>query len=337
MKRRPLPRDERRAADLFFASLVGAEVRRRRRRPPPAAPAPPAEDDDALAEGPLSESEWSDVLDMLERGEADALLPFTGDADRNALLVAARLFCDRNAVRLEGGDPLLCVVGAATLRDPRVQAFARHVIERGPIVAWTRVPRPERIRRVMALLVDAHGLPLNGAAGLAGNLHDASAVLPPRVEGSAEETPLRASGFDGRVTDFSAGEVMNRSPSLRAGPRLGGVGIAQWSADDRRAGLFIHAYRGVRLGPRILFDLEAQVDYLMSEMRASFAGVHKALRAPEVTIEAASDQVLLNYEMSGSFFDRLRRKVRTDPHLAKVQARRRALAREAAEIHQSGD
>ena len=332
MKRPSVPRDERRAADLFFASLVGSDIRRRRRRAPP--PEQPAEDDLALEEGPLSEPEWGDVLDMLERGEADAGLPLTGDADRNALLVAARLFCDRNAVRL-ANDPQVCVVSDATLRDPRVRAFARHVIERGPIVAWTRVPRPERVRRAMALLVDAHGLPVNGAAGLVGNLHDASAVLPPRVEGSAEGTPLRASGFDGRTADFTADEVMNRSAALRAGPRLGGVGIAQWSADNRRAGLFIHAYRGVRLGPRILFDLEAQVDFLMAEMRASFAGVHKALMEEAVSVETASDEVLLNYEMAGSFFDRLRRRVRTDPHLAKVKERRRALAREAARIHQS--
>jgi Phage tail lysozyme len=46
-----------------------------------------------------------------------------------------------------------------------------------------------RVRHVMELLVKEYGYPVNGAAGIVGNLIAESAVVPNRLEGSHTGTP----------------------------------------------------------------------------------------------------------------------------------------------------
>jgi hypothetical protein len=128
----PVSADERRRADRFFADLVG-HPRRPRRAPGEGTPETWAESG-PLALGPLTESEWQQVLRILKSNEADVGAPLTEDAERNALLVAARIFCSRNALRLEREDPLLCLVKDVTTGDPRVRALVPHVTARGPII-----------------------------------------------------------------------------------------------------------------------------------------------------------------------------------------------------------
>jgi hypothetical protein len=53
-------------------------------------------------------------------------------------------------------------------------------------------PLGGRVLQVMDLLVRRYGYPVNGAAGLVGNLIAESEVLPNRIEGSAIGTPMRA-------------------------------------------------------------------------------------------------------------------------------------------------
>ncbi len=234
---------------------------------------------------------------MLTRGEADVGRPLTGHAGGNALLVAARIFCDRNALALERGDPLMCVVSDATIADARVRAMVPLVTARGPIVNWTRVTRDARVLQVMRLLVRTYGYPANAAAGLAGNFIDESNMLPQRVQGSADDTPMRAPNFAGRVTDFTAADVMNRNETARTGPAPAGVGLAQWTTTARRVGLFAHTFRGRRLGARVLFDLDAQVDYAATELRTTgFAPLQRVLTNPMVTVDSASDGVALQFE-----------------------------------------
>jgi hypothetical protein len=165
---------------------------------------------------------------------------------------------------------------------------------------WTRTSEAERMRYVVDLLVSRHRYPLNGAAGIVGNLYAESGVLPSRVEGSRSATPMRARNFAGTVTDFTPEQIMNRDRSRQEGPRLPGVGLAQWTSSSRRAGLFQHPYQGRALGAAILFEMDAQVDYLVSELAARYSAVDRLLRDPSVSVDAASDEVVYNFEVPGA-------------------------------------
>ena len=64
-----------------------------------------------------------------------------------------------------------------------------------------------RVVRVMRLLVQRYRFPVNGAAGLVGNLVAESSVMPNRIEGSSATTPMRALDFSGRTQDFTPEQV----------------------------------------------------------------------------------------------------------------------------------
>ena len=332
--------DERLQADLFLSDLLGhapgaagapapRRVRRRMRR---GSAWQEAMLDESLMEGALTDSEWRTIVDCLSRGEADVGRPLTADADRNAALLAARLFCMRNALRMDSRreDPLLCVVNDVTINDPRVRALVQHVSARGPLRLWQLVPVADRQRHVMQLLITTYGYPVNGAAGLVGNLMAESGVIPSRVEGSQASTPLRASNFASVQTDFSAWDVMNRNSTTRTGPRLPGVGLAQWTSPGRRAGLFTRTFRNANLGAQVLFDMDAQVDYLVAELRgAGFSAVQGVLTNPAVTVEQASDEVVYNFEVPGAVLSGGTKLPRVAPHVQAVFAQRRTLATQA--------
>lgn len=205
----------------------------------------------------------------------------------------------------------------------------------GPAPAPASGPVPAtmdaRVLRVMELLTGRYGYPVNGAAGLVGNLIAESQVQPNRIEGSSQATPMRAPDFAGRLRDWTPDQVRDRSFSRRTGPRLPGVGIAQWTSPDRRAGLFRHAFRGRQLGSAILSDLEAQVDYLVTELGRSYRQVDATLRSPGVTLEQASDAVLLHFERPGAVIGR----PLTDPAVQQVIGRRRAHGARALQIHRA--
>jgi hypothetical protein len=188
-----------------------------------------------------------------------------------------------------------------------------------------------RIVRVMQLLVTRYGYPVNGAAGLVGNLIAESGVLPNRIEGSHSATPMRAPDFSGRPRDWTPDEVRDRSYSRRTGPRLPGIGLAQWTSPDRRRGLFRHVFRGRALGSAILSDLEAQVDYLVAELRGAYRPVDAVLRSPGVTLEQASDVVLLRFERPAAVLNR----PRTDPGVQSVLRRRRGYGARALELYRA--
>lgn len=283
-----------------------------------------------LIDGPLSDSEWRSVVLMLSRGEAEVGAPFTTDPTRNARLVAAAIFCSRNALLLEREDPLLCLTSEVTTADRRVQALVPHVTARGPIVDWTRYPRASRVVHAMTLLTTVHAYSVNAAAGLVGNLIAESGVMPQRLEGSSEATPLRAPAFDGSTRTFTADDVIRRNAAARTGPRLPGVGLAQWTSGARRSNLFTHAFRGVTLGPRVLFDFDAQVDYLVTELRTSFPAVQRVLTTAGVTVDDASDEVVYQFEVPGAILAGSARLPRTHAQVVAVFRARRALAAEAA-------
>jgi hypothetical protein len=188
-----------------------------------------------------------------------------------------------------------------------------------------------RVLRVMELLVNRYGYPVNGAAGLVGNLIAESGVAPNRLEGSRADTPMRAPDFAGRVRDWTPDEVRDRSYARRTGPRSPGIGIAQWTSADRRNGLFRHVFRGRALGSMILSDLDAQVDYLVTELRGPYRQVDAVLRSPGVTMEQASDAVLLRFERPAAVLNR----PPTDPGAQSVISRRRGYGARALGIYRA--
>ncbi len=193
-------------------------------------------------------------------------------------------------------------------------------------IDWTARTQNDRLRYVVNLLVSRYNYPLNAAAGIVGNLLAESGVLPSRLEGSTATTPLRAQNFARVQTDFTPEQVMNRNVDAQEGPRLPGVGLAQWTSRDRRAGLFRHTYQSQTLGAAILFDMDAQVDYLVAELAANYRGVDRVLRDASVSLNAASDEVVYNFEVPGAVLSTTRpvRKLpRTDAAVIAVFERRR--------------
>lgn len=134
-------REEHHQAELFFADLMGGPLRRARPQPRSAEDGESWAETRPLIEGPLTDSEWRTVISILRHGEAQVGAPLTDNAERNALLVAARIFCDRNALGLEREDPLLCLINDVTMGDRRVRALVPHVTRRGPIIHWAGLMR----------------------------------------------------------------------------------------------------------------------------------------------------------------------------------------------------
>lgn len=200
---------------------------------------------------------------------------------------------------------------------------------------WERVPLDRRLRYVMERLVDRYGLTVNGAAGLVGNLVAESGVIPSRLEGSAASTPLRSRDFSGTVVDHSPTAVAQRDPVKRVGPKAPGVGLAQWTSSDRRRGLFAHPFNGVALGPRVVFAMDAQLDYLAHELATSYPKVRTVLVDPHTSADVACDEVVYDFEIPGSILDHGHKLQRTDARVQKVFAARRTYAAQALKAYRA--
>lgn len=198
---------------------------------------------------------------------------------------------------------------------------------------WEKLPRDRRMLYVMERLVDRYNFGVRGAAGLVGNLAAESGVIPTRVEGSAENSPLRARNFAGQVVDFTASEVMNRSQAAGVGPALPGIGLAQWTSPTRRSGMFRWAPSGSALGERAVFNMVGQVDYLANELRTMFAGVNGVITNPAVTVDQASDEVVYNFEVPGAILQAGVKLPRTDARVQQVFAQRRPLSQAAFQAY----
>jgi Phage tail lysozyme len=156
---------------------------------------------------------------------------------------------------------------------------------------WAYVPKDERMLYVMNLLVGTHGYPVNGAAGIVGNLSGESSLIPSRVEGSSEASPTRTADFSGKVTDWTDEQIRDRDYKAKTGPKLPGVGLAQWTTASRRSGFF--ARPG---GTALLYDMDGQVAYLVDELAASFSTLDTKLRKSTTTVQNAADSFLEKFE-----------------------------------------
>ncbi|WIM99676.1 phage tail tip lysozyme [Actinoplanes oblitus] len=193
---------------------------------------------------------------------------------------------------------------------------------------WPAVPLTERLRYATGQLVHQYGFPADGAAGVVGNLLAESGVIPSRIEGSTADHPMRARNFDGVVVDFTPEEIMLRARPH--GPRLPGAGLAQWTAASRRSGLFTHVYQGRALGAQALLSMDAQLHYLVEEMRTGYRAVFAVVTAPAVTVDEASDEIVYGFEVPGAILDASGHRLpRTDPAVQSVFAVRRAFAHQA--------
>ncbi|MCB0081432.1 MAG: hypothetical protein KDE47_10890 [Caldilineaceae bacterium] len=225
---------------------------------------------------------------------------------------------------------------------PQTARLMTRSVERAEPAAQPEQPaatsKAERMAYVMKLLVDKYGYPPEGAAGLVGNLHAESGLLPNRIEGSNAATPMRARNAQGQVTDFTNEEAMNRRYKVQ-GPQKPGIGLAQWTTAGRRKGLFAHEYAGVKLGAAILNNRDAQVDYLVKELESKYKRVNRVLKNPD-SLEAASDEVVFNFERPGKVLkektDKDGKKLpgkmlrsRDDPLVQPVLNARRAFGQEA--------
>ena len=225
----------------------------------------------------------------------------------------------------------MCVDPNVTATDPRVQALIPHVTARGPIIDWPDVPIDERRRYVMARLVDQYGYPVNGAAGIVGNLNSESEILPSRLEGSGASTPMQSLDFSKVAQDWDPPAVRDRNETTRVGPLKPGVGLAQWTKASRRSGFFAHAYGSRPAGTGILFDMDAQIDYLVSELQSGYTGVNTVVSNPAVTLNDASDEVVYNFETPAAVLtsDLQNKLPRTDPAVQAVFTYRRGLSQQA--------
>jgi hypothetical protein len=161
---------------------------------------------------------------------------------------------------------------------------------------WLNMSREERTLYVMDRFITDYRFPLSSAAALAGNFWLESGLLPNRVEGSREEAPSTAPSFGGGLQDFTAEQVRSRSSNRQTGPQRPGVGLAQWTTVSRREGLFEFRQMGVD----ILYDMDAQIDYVVHELRNSvgFQSLYRRLmnqpNSPE-GLRNASDDIVYIY------------------------------------------
>lgn len=259
--------------------------------------------------------------------------PLTADATANALIVANAIFYARyaaNGYRLHQNEvSTQCLAPEVVARDPRVAVLIPMVTAKGPIINWAAVSGDNRMLQIMEQLVNTYGFPVNGAAGLVGNLWAESGCQPNRVEGSRPNAPMRARGFDDVTHDFSPEDIQNRSRTDGVGPKKPGVGLAQWTSANRREGLFEHEYNGEVLGTDILFNMDAQIDYLVNEMETSYGRVYRLVTGADVSVNDAADEVVYRFEVPGSVLNNGSLRPRTDAEVQAVFTERRGYAANA--------
>jgi hypothetical protein len=230
--------------------------------------------------------------------------------------------------------------GSWCTAEPRVAPAPRFGPPPPPLdpVIWEQIDKDQRLRYAMERLIDNYGYPVNGAAGLVGNLFAESGLIPSRIQTSPEALPLRADNFQGELTDFSAEDVMNRNEKTQSGPAPVGIGLAQWSEAERRKKLFTYEFDGTVLGAKVLFDMDAQLDYVVDELlhRQGFGGVEKLLRKASATRSDASDEVLCNFERPAAVLEGNEPLPRSDPRVQKACKERRPLAERAFAAYQKG-
>ena len=139
-----------------------------------------------------------------------------------------------------------------------------------------------------------HGCTEAGAAGLMGNLQHESGMVPNRVEILCLKR-LREQGKTYTDKTYTAAVDSGMIPEAEfIHPLPGkqyGYGLAQWTAPARKESLYLAAKNHrVSIG-----DIDMQLEFLVSELKISFASVWETLTTTD-NVQAASDAVLLHFE-----------------------------------------
>jgi peptidoglycan hydrolase-like protein with peptidoglycan-binding domain len=199
-----------------------------------------------------------------------------------------------------GAEPTLDASTRTALADALEQRTTLPgTLSKKPVLDWTQIHQNQRMRYVMNLLVTEYQYPVNGAAGIVGNLFAESQVIPNRIQGSKIDSPMTAPDWNNVLRKHTPEEVMKRNKIDKIGPgkHNGGIGLAQWTLQERRDGLFKHK----QLGAAILYNMDAQVDYLVYELsKKNYKEVDNILRRANVSLEEASDKFVYNFEEPGS-------------------------------------
>jgi hypothetical protein len=259
----------------------------------------------------------------------------------NNAVVASQIYADIVGARNYHVGAALDAKAWATLR--RAFQTARYVLVPLHVdpkkASWEAVSLDDRRVYVMGLLMNQYGYPQTAAAGIVGNVEAESGILPNRIEGSRATSPLRALSLanpKGKPTDFTPTDVMNRSTKTATGPLKPGIGLAQWTASVRRKGLFQRkGAAGVPLGADVVQDMDAQVEYLVSEMKHWGGNLQARLIAAK-TVDDACDLIAYEFETPGSMLsppDFKKRLPMADPAVQTVFAGRRPLAHAAQEAY----
>jgi hypothetical protein len=192
---------------------------------------------------------------------------------------------------------------------------------------WTTVPMSLRNAYVIKLLVETYHYTVNGAAGLVGNLDAESSLVPNRIEGTKASAPMHAPKFgpddaDHKPTttkerfDWTPEQIRDRDYKHRTGPRAPGIGIAQWTSPDRRNGLFRQTFGGQDLGVSIISNMDAQVAYLVSELKrkgkTGYQHVDQVMRDKGASVEQVCDVVHWEFERPKSLYAHGHRRAPTD-------------------------
>ncbi len=139
------------------------------------------------------------------------------------------------------------------------------------------------------------GFTKQGAAGLMGNIHSQSGMIPNRVEMLCLRR-LRESGY-GNYTDASytaAVDNGNISKERFIHPlpnKQYGYGLCQWTSPGRKTKL----YDLVKSKNKSIGDIDTQLEFLMTELKNSYQSVYNVLKTT-TSIKTASDKVLKDFE-----------------------------------------
>ncbi len=145
----------------------------------------------------------------------------------------------------------------------------------------------ERYQTTWAFFTTEKRLSPEAAAGIMGNLKAESGIDPHNMQNTAPlpdgpQMPVRL-----------VGEQVY--PALEIEGKFG-YGIAQWTTSGRQKSLIdFAASQGRSTG-----DLGLQLDFLWKELSDSYTSVLSTLQTPGVTVQQASDVVVLRFEIPGS-------------------------------------
>jgi hypothetical protein len=126
----------------------------------------------------------------------------------------------------------------------------------------------DRILYIMEVLQERYGYSLISASALVGNI---SAETGEKFIPNLVETGQKLVQTGGSV------------------PRGGGVGLVQWTNSRRTS------FLGTEQGTDILFNMDAQLEFIIHELRSTHQGVNKVLTNPG-SLEQATSKVFLTYE-----------------------------------------